>query len=139
MSFDRSASRVAVAAIVLDGVGAVVGRRQALVGEPFGMKLPRRVPLAAELAFWGSATSAPFVMDVIAFGLARRSAVDPRRARGLIALGLMRLVGVGCEPATWGRRHSRAAPTMAPCHLGIATAQIALGVTALRGGGQPPG
>ncbi len=139
MSFNRRASRVAGAATVLDGVGAVGGRRQALVGEPFGMRLPRQVPLAAELAFWGSATSAPFVMDVIAFGLARPSAVDPRRARGLIALGLMRLVGVGCEPATWGRRHSRAAPTMAPCHLAIATAQIALGVTALRGGGQPPG
>lgn len=138
MSVDPRAGRLAVAATVLDGVGAAVGRRHALVGEPFGIRLPRRVPLAAELAFWGSATSAPFVMDVIGFSLARPSPVDPRRARCLIALGLMRLVGVGCEPATWGRRHSRAAPTMAPCHLAIATSQIALGVAALRGGSRPP-
>ena len=86
MSIDTRAGRLAAAATVIGGIGFAVGRRHALLGEPYGIRLPGRVPLGAELAFWGSATSAPFMMDVIAFSLARPSPVDPRRARGLIAL-----------------------------------------------------
>jgi hypothetical protein len=130
----QRAVRLAIAASVVDGVGAAVGRREALVGEPFGLSLPVVVPLVVELALWGSATAAPLVMDLAACLLAPRTSTDARSGRAIVALGTLRLVGVACEPATWGRRRSRAATAMAPLHVGLAAAQIALGVTAGRRG-----
>ncbi|MDQ6697623.1 MAG: hypothetical protein M3Z46_09235 [Actinomycetota bacterium] len=134
---DSAAGRLAVAATVIDGVGAVVAHRNQLVGEPFGIRLPLAVPLSTELALWGSATSAPLVMDLFALSLARRPPMDRRRARASIGLGVLRLIGVACEPVTWGRRHATiATAAMVPCHLAIATSQIAFGLAALR---PPPG
>lgn len=131
IAVDPTAARLTLAAGVVDGLGAAVARRNLLAGEPFGIRLPVAVPLGVELALWGSATSAPLVMDVAVYCLTRRSPIDRRRARALVGLGLLRLVGVACEPATWGRRRSTiASAAMVPCHLAIATSQVAVGVAA---------
>ncbi len=129
---NQRATQLAVAAVLIDAAGAAVARRTSLVGEPFGIKLPVAVPAGVELVAWGSATSAPVVMDVAAVYLARRSLEDSRWAKAMIMLGLARMVGVACEPATWGRRHSRAAMAMAPCHVALAASQVAAGIKARR-------
>ncbi len=135
MTSRQGSVRVAVAAVVLDAVGAVVAQRKGLVGEPFGVTFPFAGPPGVELVVWGSATSAPAVMDAAALYLAGRSqrhSADPRDAKLMTALGLCRLVGVTCEPATWGRRPSKLATMMAPCHAALAASQIALGLRAGR-------
>ena len=72
------------AALATDLVGASVARRHDLVGEPLRIRLPVQLPTPVELTVWGSAVSAPLLMDAaLILG-------SPRLRR---SLGGLRLVG----------------------------------------------
>jgi hypothetical protein len=119
--------RLVAAAAVLDALGAATAWRGRLVGEPFGIRTPVSLPFAVELVVWGSATSAPPVLDVAAIYLSRRVLRSRRAGVGVVALGALRGLGVLGEPASWGRRRSRAAVVLAIGHLGVAGAMMAAG------------
>jgi hypothetical protein len=124
--------RLVCAAAVLDALGAATAWRCRLVGEPFGIRSPVSMPFAVELVVWGSATSAPPVLDVAALYMSRRVPRSRRGVVGAVALGALRGIGVLSEPASWGRRRSPAAVVLAACHLGVAGALMAAGCSGAR-------
>ncbi len=122
MRADRRLSKIALALVALDLVGARVARRHGLVGEPLRLRIPDRVPAPVVLVGWGTAVSAPWGMDALLVGLL---AGDPERARrGARALAVLRVAGVLAEPVTWGRRRPRWAMGLSAAHLGLGGALL---------------
>jgi hypothetical protein len=108
--------------------GAVVGAREELAGEPFGLRLPGRVAVQ-EAWGYGSGTMAPWPMPVAALVAALRSAPgSDLPARVCLGLGSLCLVGTVVEPQTWGRRSTSPAATLATAlHLLSGTALVLTG------------
>ena len=114
-----SPTGITAMAWVTDAVGAAVARRHRLVGEPAMIRPPFELEGPLELTVWGTATSAPFLMDAALL-------VAPPTGRRV--LGALRIAGTLAEPVTWGRRRPRAAMLLSAAHL-------ALGVALLRSRG----
>lgn len=116
---------LAVAAGALDLAGARLARRHELAGEPFRLTAPSALPRPVVLAGWGTALSAPWLVDV-GLGALAVAADDgrPGARRWIRMLGWLRLVGVLGEPATWGRRRPRWVVLVSACHVALAAASI---------------
>jgi hypothetical protein len=122
---------VAVGALAVDLVGGLVARRSGLEGEPFLVVAPTAIPGPVLLLGWGTALSGPLLADaaLVAFGHAadRGSQTMCRPVRWL---GLLRLVGVLCEPVTWGRRRPRWTMALSGAQLVVACSLIRCARTA---------
>lgn len=121
----RRLRRLALAAAVLDVVGARVATGRGLVAEPLLITAPAFTPTAVVLAGWGTAVSGPLLVDVALLALGSRADEGQTAARRTIwVLGWLRLVGVLAEPATWGRRAPRWAMLLSTGHVAVAALMI---------------
>ncbi len=127
----RRIRQLTAALTVLDLVGARVARGHGLIGEPLRIRIPAAVPTPLVLVGWGTAVSAPWLMDA---ALARVLAGhDADRARTVArGLGALRCAGVLVEPATWGRRRPRWA-------MALSIGNLVLGAALVRAAGRAPG
>ena len=121
-------NRVHLAAALLAATtayGTAVAAREQIPDEPFGIRIPGRVPvhLAAGL---GSGISVPWPMAVLGVAAAVRSDTGQRWPRLVVRwLGGTVLIGTLGEPATWGRHpRSRRAKATVPLHLASAAALL---------------
>jgi hypothetical protein len=99
-----------------------------LPGEPFGLRIPGRVPTHLALGI-GSAIAAPWPMPALALWAAvRGSPSSAWAARTTTIIGIGTLSGIMSEPATWGRR-----PTP-PMHRGNVALGLAIGAAMVSAG-----
>ena len=123
--------RLALAATALDVIGARIAVPRGLVGEPLLISVPAELPAGVVLAGWGTALSAPLLMDGALGALSLAGDSRGATSRAVRALGMLRLVGVLVEPVTWGRRAPRWAMLISVGHVAIAASLI-------RQAGRPP-
>lgn len=112
--------------------GAVVGAREEVPGEPFGLRLPGRVAVHEAIGY-GSGVMAPWPMPAAALVAAVRAGGDSDvPARVCLMIGALCLVGTVAEPVTWGRRpRSRATMLATALHLLSGAALVLAGRRAL--------